>query len=153
MATPELIEKLNDILRWEWTGVSQYSQYGFVLAGNWREVYSTRFKESAEESFRHAQTIGEKISAYGGVPTVERDPIKQTSRLAEMLSHSLDFEQTAVNLYTEALSMADGVDRALVVLLEEILLQEQDGVDELTMIVREHHIDSAAEHEAASKVG
>lgn len=153
MASPELIDKLNDILRWEWTGVSQYSQYSFVLCGNWREVYLERFRESAEESFGHARKIGEKISAYGGVPTVERDPVKQTGSLAEMLNNSLHFEQTAVDLYTEALSMADGVDRSLVVLLEEILLEEQEGVDELTLIVRDHAVEAGEDQSSAGRVG
>lgn len=152
MATPELISKLNDILSWEWTGVSQYSQYSFVLSGNWREVYSERFREGAKESFGHAQRIGDKIAAYGGVPTVERTPIKQTSDLIEMLNHSLAFEQGAVDLYSEALALADGVDRALVVLLEDVLLEEQDGVDELTMIIRDH-AGEGVEQEDVAKVG
>lgn len=151
MASPELIEKLNDILRWEWTGVAQYSQYSFVLAGIWREVYAEKFSESASESFGHAKRIGEKISALGGLPVVERDPVKQTSSLEEMLENSLAFEQMAVNLYQEALGLADGVDRALVVLLEDILLEEQDGVDELTMIIRDR--DTGEMADAVSNVG
>lgn len=151
MANPELIDKLNDILRWEWTGVAQYSQYSFVLTGIWREVFSGRFAESASESFGHAKKIGEKISALGGVPAVERDPVKQTGSLQAMLENSLCFEQTAVQLYQEALELADGVDRPLVVLLEEILLEEQEGVDEFTLILRDHESGEMAD--AITNVG
>lgn len=136
MASPQLIENLNAILRWEWTGVSQYSQYSFVVSGTWREVYAEKFMESAKESFKHAEIIGEKISALGGNPDVEREPVRLTTDFHEMLGNSLHFEQTAVDLYSETLRLADEEDRALAIMLEDILLEEQEGVDDLTMILR-----------------
>ena len=150
MSNP-LIDKLNDILRHEWTGVAQYSQAGFVIQGLWRPTYSQIFFESAEESFGHAKRIGEKIVALGGVPSVERNPVKQSHDLTEMLEHALAFEQGAVDLYKQALEMADS-DRALVVLLEDILLEEQDGVDEITQLLREQK-EIAQSGGSASKAG
>lgn len=147
----KVIDKLNDALRHEWTGVAQYAQMGFVVSGIWREVYSEKFYESAEESFGHAKKVGEKIAALGGVPTVERKPVKLTNDLTEMLQNSLEFESTAVKLYNEALALAEG-DRALVVFLEDILKEEQEGVDEFTLILRGHTA-AAASTPAASKVG
>jgi len=149
----QIIEKLNDILRHEWTGVAQYSQAGFVIQGLWRPTYSKLFFESAEESFGHAKRIGEKIVALGGVPSVERNPVKQSHDLTEMLEHALTFEQTAVDLYKEALELADGKDRALVVLLEDILLDEQDGVDEVTQLLREQKEMAKQAGGSASKAG
>jgi bacterioferritin len=131
----QVIEKLNDCLRHEWTGVAQYAQAGFVVSGLWRDVYSEMFYDSAKESFGHAKRVGEKIVALGGVPTVERNNIKQSDDLMELLSFALDFESKAVKMYNEALLVAEG-DRALVVFLEDILKEEQDGVDELTRILR-----------------
>jgi bacterioferritin len=90
--------------------------------------------------------------ALGGVPSVERNPVKQSHDIVEMLQHGLEFEKKAVNLYTETLKVAEG-DRALVVLLEDILLEEQDGVDHLTQVLREHKSASAAGGSAASKAG
>lgn len=147
----KVIDKLNDALRHEWTGVAQYAQMGFVVSGIWREVYSEKFYESAEESFGHAKKVGEKIAALGGVPTVERKPVKLTNDLTEMLQNSLEFESTAVKLYNEALALAEG-DRALVVFLEDILKEEQEGVDEFTLILRGHNA-AATSTPAASKVG
>ena len=131
----QVIEKLNDCLRHEWTGVAQYAQAGFVVSGLWRDVYSEMFYDSAKESFGHAKKVGEKIVALGGVPTVERNNIKQTDDLLELLNFALEFESKAVKMYNEALLVAEG-DRALVVFLEDILKEEQDGVDELTRILR-----------------
>ncbi|MCA9268439.1 MAG: ferritin-like domain-containing protein [Planctomycetales bacterium] len=152
MAASALLEKLNDILRHEWTGVAQYAQAGFVIQGLWRPTYSAMFFGSAEESFGHAKKIGEKIVALGGVPTVERNPIKQTDDLTEMLKNALAFEQGAVDLYTEALQLAEG-DRALVVLLEDILLEEQDGVDEITQLLRDQIAAGGTAKSGAAKVG
>ena len=83
MDTTKMIDKLNEIIRHEWTGVAQYAQSGFVVSGLWREVYSKMFFESAEESFGHAKQIGEKIVAMGGLPTIERNSVKQTNDLVE----------------------------------------------------------------------
>lgn len=148
-----MIDKLNEILRHEWTGVAQYSQAAFVVTGLWREVYNEIFLESAKESFGHARIIGQKIAALGGVPTIERNQVKQTDDLHEMLKNALEFESTAVKHYEEALAMADGKNRPLVVLLEEVLLQEQDGVDQFTMILKDPAVAAQAKGGSASKVG
>lgn len=132
----KIIDKLNECLRHEWTGVAQYSQSGFIVAGLWREVYSDMFFDSAKESFGHARQVGEKVVALGGVPTVERNPIKQSEDVLEMLNAALEFETKAVKMYTEALALAAG-DRALEVWLENLLEEEQDGVDKLVRILRD----------------
>jgi bacterioferritin len=150
MDKPKLIDKMNECLRHEWTGVAQYAQAGFVVAGLWREVYSEMFFDSAKESFGHAKLVGEKIVALGGVPTVERNAIKQSHDLNEMLHFSLEFESKAVKCYNEALALAAG-DRALEVFLENILEEEQDGVDKLTRILRDPK--AVAASTGASKVG
>ena len=152
MNSQDLIDKLNDCLRHEWTGVAQYAQAGFVVSGLWREVYSGMFFDSTKECFGHAKQIGEKIAALGGVPSIERNPIQQSNDLNEMLQFALGFETAAVKLYTEAIDFAESAnDRALVVLLEDILKEEQDGLDELTRIIRQPSAVSSVE--GASKVG
>ncbi|PHR86883.1 MAG: ferritin [Blastopirellula sp.] len=148
-----MLDIMNEILKHEWTGVAQYSQAGFVVSGVWREVYSPMFLGSAEESFGHAKKIGEKIVALGGVPSVERNQVHQSNDLTEMLKAGLEFESKAVNLYQEALEMADGKNRPLVILLEEILLEEQEGVDHLTLILNDQNTSSGIAGGAASKVG
>lgn len=152
-AKSKIIDKLNDCLRHEWTGVAQYSQSGFLVAGLWREVYSGMFFDSAKESFGHARQVGEKIVALGGVPTVERNPIKQSEDVQEMLNAALDFEMKAVKMYTEALTLAEG-DRALEVWLEDLLNEEQDGVDKLLRILRDPRaVASSAPAGKAGKAG
>ncbi|MGL4463601.1 MAG: ferritin-like domain-containing protein [Planctomycetia bacterium] len=149
----KMIDKLNEILRWEYTGVTQYTQLSFLLTGPYREVFAGKFAGSATESLGHARLIGEKIVAMGGVPTVERSEVRQSTDLHEMLKISLDFESTAVRLYAAALEICD--DRALTVLLEDVLLDEQKGVDELTLILRgyEASVAAAPAPSPAKKIG
>lgn len=135
--TAKIVEKLNEALKHEWTGVAQYSQASFLVSGLWREPYAEFFEENAKESFGHAQLVGDKIVALGGVPTVERNPVQQSHDLQEMLAFSLEFEKKAVRVYSEALHLTDGFDRALTVFLEDLLKEEQEGVDEIIKIVRE----------------
>lgn len=151
MDSANIIDKLNAILRHEWTGVAQYSQAGFVVSGLWREVYSGMFFDNAKESFGHARQIGDKIVALGGVPTIERNAVHQSNDLAEMLSAALEFESAAVKLYTEALQHC-GDDRALEVFLEDILKEEQEGVDEISKLLRDGSA-AGASGQSATRAG
>ena len=152
MDKSKMIDKLNDILRWEWTGVVQYTQFSFLVTDLWREVYAPMFRKSAGESLGHAHLIGDKIVALGGIPTVERAPVQQAADLQEMLHHGLDFERTAVKLYGEALDLC-GDNQPLRVLLEDIILQEQDGVEHLEKLLGTHKRTAAAREHKKSKVG
>lgn len=150
----KIIEKLNQALRHEWTGVAQYSQAGFLVAGLWREVYADKFFDDAKESFGHARTVGEKIVALGGVPAIERDQVKQTDNLEEMLRNAFEFEQKAVLLYSDAVRMAEELgDRALVIFLENILEDEQEGVDEYAKILRDQGAAVASKKKSSTKAG
>lgn len=143
MDTQAVIEQLNECLKHEWTGVAQYSQAGFIIEGVLRQVYAEKFLEDAEESFGHAKLVGDKIAALGGVPSVLRNEVKQSRDILEVLQFSLEFEAKAVEMYNRALELAEG-DRALVVFLEDILKEEQDGVDEYTKLLRD-----SGQHEAS----
>ena len=150
MSHQAIIDHLNEILKHEWTGVAQYSQASFIVEGIWREVYSGKFIGDAKESFNHAQLVGEKIVALGGVPVATRNEIKQSRVLHEVLEFSLAFETKAVELYSQAIDMADG-NKALVIFLEDILSQEQEGVDEYTKLLRDSG--TAAAGKSRTKIG
>ena len=136
MSNEQLIDHLNGILRHEWTGVAQYAQASFMVEGIWRQVYAGKFEGDAKESFKHAQLVGEKISALGGVPVTTRNEIKQARDVGAILQISLDFEAKAVEMYLHAIELAAD-DRPLVVFLEDILKDEQEGVDEYTKLLRD----------------
>jgi len=139
MSNQAIIDHLNEILKHEWTGVAQYAQASFIVEGVLREVYSGKFIGDAKESFGHAQLVGDKIVALGGVPVATRNEIKQSrvlAEVAEVLAFSRDFEAKAVEMYSQAIDLA-GDNKALVIFLEDILKEEQDGVDEYTKLLRD----------------
>ncbi len=136
MSHEAIIAQLNEILKHEWTGVAQYAQASFICEGIWREVYAEKFLGDAKESFGHAQLVGDKIVSLGGVPVATRNEIKQSRDLIEVLNFSLEFEAKAVEMYGKALELAEG-HRSLVVFLEDILKDEQEGVDEYSKLLRD----------------
>lgn len=138
MSKQPIIDHLNEILKHEWTGVAQYSQAGFIVEGIWREVFAEKFMDDAKESFGHAKLVGDKIVALGGVPVVTRNDVKQSRDLREVLQFSLAFESKAVEMYGVAIKMAEELgERSLVIFLEDILKEEQEGVDEYTKLLRD----------------
>jgi bacterioferritin len=134
MNTEMIIDRLNDILRWEWRAVIQYTQASFLVQDVWRSVYEPFFRKGAAESMEHVRHIGNKIVALGGRPTVEFAEIHQATELHEMLQQALDVEQGAVRLYSETLEMASH-DTPLRVLLENILMEKQQGVEHLERLL------------------
>lgn len=133
-----LIDHLNEILKHEWTGVAQYSQAGFIVEGIWREVFVEKFFDDAKESFGHAKLVGNKIVSLGGVPVATRNEVKQSRDLHEVLTFSLAFESKAVEMYSQAIKMAEELNnRTLIIFLEDILKEEQEGVDEYTKLLRD----------------
>jgi bacterioferritin len=153
MEKDALLEKLNEILRWEYAGLVQYTQFSFVVRGPLRQVYHEFFRENGEEALGHAHKVGDKIVALGGVTTVERAEVKQSLDLTEMLEYSLEIERKHVTLYTEALDLLGPRDVALRNLLEDICLDEQNGVDHLEKILQKGDLAAVGQNRPQQKVG
>jgi bacterioferritin len=152
MDKAQVISKLNEIVRHEWTGVVQYTQHSFLVQDLWREVYSPWLRKGAEESLHHARLVGDKIVALGGTPTVERGEVRQSADLREMLRYDLEFERGAVRLYGEALALCQD-NHLLRVLLENIILEEQQGVEHLEKLLRTQERAATAQERPGAKVG
>lgn len=151
MNNQAVIDQLNECLKHEWTGVAQYTQAAFIIEGMWREVYADKFLGDAKESFGHAQLVGNKIVALGGVPSVLRNEVKQSRDIREVLEFSHAFESKAVEMYSKAIDLAEG-NRPLVIFLEDILNDEQDGVDEYAKLLRETP-GQQADQQSSKKIG
>lgn len=153
MKKAEMIDKLNEILKWEYAGLIQYTQFSFLLQDVWREVYAEMFRESGEEALKHAHQVGDKIVALGGVTAVERGEVKQTTDLHQMLEYSLEMELRHVQLYTEALALCDERDVAIRVMLEDICREEQEGADHLSKILKKNDLTVGAAAKTKHKAG
>lgn len=126
----ELINRLNRALSLEYAATIQYLQQQCAVKGQERQQFAPFFAASSSESHLHAQNLGNKIAALGGVPTIEPAKIRQGTSLAQMLRNDLDMEREALDAYVKAWELARG-NHPLVFWLEEIISAEQLHVDEL----------------------
>jgi bacterioferritin len=137
MANPELIDNLNRALSLELAAVIQYMQHSFLVTGMEREVYRSYFRKQSEESHEHAVTLGDKVVALGGVPSVEPGMIRQSTDLQEMLKQDLALEREALAAYMVAWESCGDTERPTRFQLEERIYQEQLHVDELEKLTSE----------------
>lgn len=137
MPRTELIENLNNALRLELSGVIQYSQHSYLVTGTEREVYKEFFRDNAEEAHDHAEMLGDKIVALGGVPTVEPAMIRQSTDLKEMLKQDLELEREAMKAYMAAWNSCDEEDLPTKFWLEGQIAEEQMHIEELEKLTSE----------------
>ena len=133
----DLIDNLNRALGLELTGVIQYSQHSYLITGIEREEFRGFFRGMAEEAQSHAQFLGDKIVALGGVPTVEPAVIRQSTDLKEMLKQGLKLEREAIETYMDAWKSCDENDLPTKFWLEGQVADEQLHIDELEKLASE----------------
>ena len=98
------ISALNEILKYEPTGVVKYTHF---FNGYWTNELSLNefFKEQAEESLEHAQQAGELLTGLGGHPSQAIPKIEETNQhsIENLLKESLAHEEMAIDLYKNLL--------------------------------------------------
>lgn len=153
MANDKLIESLNRALSLELAGVIQYMQHSFLVTGAEREVYRGFFRAQSEEARDHAVSIGDKLVAHGGIPTVEPAMIRQSTDLSEMLRQDLELEREAIAAYKAAWEACTDVELATRFLLEERIAEEQLHIDELEKLTSERKANVTTEKITLRQVG
>lgn len=144
MARTELVENLNKALSFELAAVIQYSQHSYLVTGHEREIFKDWFRDQAEEAQDHAESLGDKVVALGGVPTVEPGMIRQSVDVSEMLKQDLELEREALNVYMAAWASCDDNDLPQKFWLEERISDEQMHIEELEKLTSERtaHVNS-----------
>lgn len=153
MARTELIENLNGALSLELAGIIQYSQHSYLVTGIEREIYKSFFREQAAEAKEHAETLGDKIVALGGIPTVEPAMIRQSTELKEMLAQDLELEREALAVYLVAWKSCGEEDVPTQFWLEERIAEEQLHVEELEKLTSERQSRVNSERIVLREVG
>ena len=138
MASNELIDNLNKAMSLELAGVIQYSQHSYLVTGPDREVFKDFFRDQAEEAQKHAQVLGDKIVAIGGVPTVEPAVIRQSVETEQMLKQDLELERDAMEAYMEAWRSCGDSDLPTKFWLEGQIADEQFHIEELEKLFDRH---------------
>jgi len=137
MGRAELVENLNKALSLELAAVIQYSQHSYLVTGHEREIFKDWFRDQAEEAQDHAESLGDKIVALGGVPTVEPAMIRQSVDVSEMLKQDLELEREALAVYMAAWAACDDDDLPQKFWLEDRVSDEQMHVEELEKLTSE----------------
>lgn len=137
MARAELVENLNKALSLELAGVIQYSQHSYLVTGKDREIFKGYFRDQAEEAQDHAESLGDKIVALGGLPTVEPAMIRQSSDVETMLKQDLELEREAIAAYMAAWASCGEEDLPQKFWLEGQIADEQEHIEELEKLTSE----------------
>lgn len=153
MANTELIDNLNRALSLELAGVIQYLQHSFLVTGQEREVFCGFFRDLSKESRKHAELLGDKVVALGGVPTVEPGDIRQSTDLTEMLRQDLELERVAMEAYVAAWKSCTDSELATRFLLEERIAQEQLHIEEFEKLTSERRANVTKEKITLRQVG
>ena len=153
MASNELIDRLNKAMSLELSGVIQYSQHSYLVTGPDREVFRGFFRDQAEEAQKHAEFLGDKIVALGGVPTVEPAAIRQSVDLKEMLRQDLELEREALAAYMEAWTACGEGDLPTKFWLEGQIAEEQIHVEELEKLTSDRTAVITSERIVLKEVG
>lgn len=137
MARTELLENLNKALSCELAGVIQNSQHSYLISGTDRQVFKDFFRDMAEESQDHANRLGDKIAALGGIPVVEPAMIRQSAETKTMLGQCLELEREAFAAYMAAWTSCGEEDLATKFWLEGQIADEQEHIEELEKLTSE----------------
>jgi bacterioferritin len=132
----KIVDKLNKILEHEISGVVRYLHYALMITGPNRIPIVKWFHEQANEAFMHSSTIGEKITALGGHPSLKVSSVPETKTHAvlDILKESLEFEKQALSLYREMLELC-GDDIALEELIRELIRSETEHIEEVAKML------------------
>ncbi|WII72005.1 ferritin-like domain-containing protein [Bdellovibrio sp. 22V] len=128
----KVVALLNEIIEMEISGVVRYLHYALMIKGPNRIPIVKWFHEQANEGYQHASTIGEKITALGGHPSLKVSPVPETKthKVLDILKESLDFEESALEKYKEVLNhVEDNV--ALEEMIREMIRLETEHIEEV----------------------
>lgn len=145
MGRAELVENLNKALSYELSGIIQYLQHSYLVTGADREIFKGFFRDQAAEAQKHAEVLGDKIVALGGIPTVEPAIIRQSTDVLEMLKQDLELEREAMAAYMAAWAACDDNDLPQKFWLEGQISEEQMHIEELEKLTRERQARAGSE--------
>jgi bacterioferritin len=106
----KVIHILNEIMRYELSGVVRYTHYALMVTGRDRLSLTQFFKEQATESLLHAQQAGELVTGLDGHPSLEISIIEESNKhdSIDLLEESAVHEKDAVSLYKNLVNEVEG---------------------------------------------
>lgn len=132
----KVVALLNEIIEMEISGVVRYLHYALMIKGPNRIPIVKWFHDQANEGYQHASMIGEKITAFGGHPSLKVTPVPETKthKVLDILKESLDFEENALAKYKEVLKHCED-DVALEELIRSMIRLETEHIEEVVKML------------------
>ena len=115
----------------ELTAINQYFIH-HKMCENWGyQSLSRKKREESIEEMKHADRVIERILYFDGVPNMQRlSPVRVGEDAVEQHKLDLALEIDAVDRLNKAISLCrEKADNGTRHLLEEILLNEEEGID------------------------
>lgn len=136
----KIVDLLNEIIEMEVSGVIRYLHYALMIKGPNRIPIVKWFHDQANEGYAHASLIGEKITSYGGHPSLKVTPVPETKthKVLDILAESLEFEEKTLAKYREVLSHC-GDDVALEELVRGQIRLETEHCEEVRKMLDVNH--------------
>lgn len=133
----EILTRLDKILEAELSGVVRYLHYSFMIFGPNRIPITKWFRDHANEGMLHAVMIGEKITAFGGHPTLKVKPVPETNKhnIMDILAETIEFERETLGMYHELLTKV-GDDVALEEMVRGLIEEETLHIEEVSKMLR-----------------
>jgi bacterioferritin len=102
-----VVKQLDRILQMELAGVIYYTHYSFMIYGHARIPITSWLRDNATESLAHAQEAGMMIMRLHRRPAlgIAALPSTRHNTIDEILTESIQREESGVELYRELLSL------------------------------------------------
>lgn len=105
----DLIDGLNDALRYEYQAVQMYNTYAATVSGIHRGELKAFFLTEIQDELGHAELLANKISALGATPTTETADVPVPEDERKMLENVRQAESEAIERYAELMEIAEDV--------------------------------------------
>ncbi|MGA2796805.1 MAG: bacterioferritin [Thermoguttaceae bacterium] len=126
-----VLKKLNELLADELTAINQYMVHSEMCANWGYDRLHAAVEKRAKQEMHHAENLIARIIFLEGVPTVSKlNAIHIGVDVEKQLRADLEAELHTVQLYNEAIHLADEAgDAATRTMFESILNEEDQHVD------------------------
>jgi bacterioferritin len=133
----DLLNGLNQDLAHEYQAVVMYNTYAARVVGPYRKELEDFFRSEIPDELRHAQFLGNKITALGGSPTTRIPSVPVPKDTRGMLEEVLSAESQTIERYAERRQQAEAEgDVALVNDLEEIISDETKHKEQVSKMLQ-----------------
>jgi bacterioferritin len=136
MVSQELREMLNKGIARELQVSIQYMWQHVMAKGIEGAVVENTFRQIAITEMKHAEILAERLVFLDGVPTLNPDTVHIGHTLDAMLKENVQAEEEAIDLYKQAIQMANKEgDYTTRRMLEEILSNEEEHLDKFSTLL------------------